>query len=61
MHKHKAPTMSAVTNSTAVEGSGTQLTENVTGCGCCGLEIWIVALVVLRKYAYAHAEANEYS
>ena len=46
MRKDKAPTMSAVTNSTAVEGSGTQLIENVTGCGCCGLDIWIVALVL---------------
>jgi hypothetical protein len=36
MRKDKAPTMSAVTNSTAVESSWTQLTENVRAAGAAG-------------------------
>ena len=41
----KVPRMSALANSAAVEGSGTEVTVNFTGCGFCGLEIWIVPLV----------------
>jgi hypothetical protein len=40
-----AMTSIAQTNSAAVEGSGTEVAENVAACGCRGLLIWMDALV----------------